>query len=318
MQKTLIEQDGLRSYMILQKEQEEDAFWYKMLEQNQIQGMLAISVRVVDNHRQYCYDVTGMQSLQSYGEGHSLDYPQLKKILESIAGTIAKASEFLLSENGYLVSAEQIFIDAFCNVWLGYFEEQDETLEGRLQMFAEYLLGIVDHQDRKAGEFVYHFYDEMMETASLQALQNFLGKYEEEKKTGLQSQKFLFQSKEKSRDTDEEKGREKEWYLAWQQDMRKGILRFFCGSKSVVLIELSKFPCTVGRDAMSDYCIRNMGVSRSHFRIEKKKEKLYITDLHSHNGTWLNGKKLKAGVQTRLKTGDRIMVAGEVYRLQVL
>lgn len=314
MQKVLMEQDGLQSYMVLQKEQKENAFWYKMLEQNRIQGMLDISVRVIDNQRQYCYDVTGLQPLQSYGEEHLLGYSQLKKILEGIAETIGRASEFLLSENGYLVSAEQIFIDGSCNVWLGYFETQEETLEEQLKVFAEYMLGIVDHQDRKAGEFAYRFYDKMMENASLHDLQRFLEKYQ----NGLQRQKPLLQSRERAKDIKEEKAVQKAWYLAWQQDMRKGILRYFCGSKSMVMIELSNFPCTVGRDAMSDYCVRNMGVSRSHFRIEKMKEKLYITDLHSHNGTWLNGKRLKAGVQTRLRAGDRIMLAGEVYRLQVL
>lgn len=316
-----IETDGAHTYMILPGEQE-DAFWYRMIEQNQIRGILSLSVRTIDNCRQYCYDVTSLQSVKSCAEDKPLGYLQMRRILECIAETIAGASEYLLSENGYLLTPEHIFLDAMKGVQLGYFETSENTFGAQLQALAEYMLAAVNHQEQQARTFAYSFYDKMMEHASLHNLQEFLKQHEGQEE-GV-NKHCLFTpwagdvGKKESEHKKEGKKTEKTWYLAWQQDTRMGVMQFFCGSKSRVLIELSKFPCTIGRDASADYCIQNTGISRSHLRIEKKECKLYITDLHSHNGTWLNGKKLKAGIQTRIKEGDRIMLAGEIYRLQTL
>lgn len=309
MPEMLIEKEGAHTYMVL-PDAGENAFWCRMIEHNQIQGMLALSVRTVDNCRQYCYDVTNLQSLKSYAGDKSLGYLHICRILESIAKTIAGAAEFLLSENGYLLSPEHIFLDAMEGVWLGYFETPENTLGQQLQSLAEYMIGAVDHQEQQARAFCYQFYDKMMEHASLYDLQEFLRQHKGQEKSVTAS----VNEKHKQ----EKKKTEKTWYLAWQQDTRMGIMRFFCGSKSRALIELLKFPCTIGRDASADYCIQNAGVSRSHLRIEKREGRLYVTDLHSHNGTWLNGRKLKAGTQARVREGDRIIIAGEVYRLQTL
>lgn len=309
MPEILIEKDEAHTYMVL-PDAGENTFWRRMIEHNRIKGMLSLSVRTVDNCRQYCYDVSSLQSMKSYAENKPLGYRQAYGILKGIAETIDGASEFLLSENGYLLMPEYIFLDAAESVWLGYFEMQDSTLGGQLQTLAEYMISAVDHREQQAGEFCYRFYDKMMEHASLYDLQEFLRLYE--------SQTKRQESGAAGKHKKEKKKTEKTWYLAWQQDTRMGIMRFFCGSKSRTLIELLKFPCTIGRDASADYCIQNTGVSRSHLRIEMGEGRLYITDLHSHNGTWLNGRKLKAGAQARVREGDRIMIAGEVYRLQSL
>ena len=48
------------------------------------------------------------------------------------------------------------------------------------------------------------------------------------------------------------------------------------------------------------------GVSRQHAELIPAEEALYLLDLGSTNGTWLNGSYLKPGQRRRLSAGDRL------------
>ncbi len=60
----------------------------------------------------------------------------------------------------------------------------------------------------------------------------------------------------------------------------------------------------VGRAEECDVCIDDAKLSRRHFVIEKDGEDLYITDLHSRNGTMLNG--IRVVDRQKLTNGDKI------------
>lgn len=48
------------------------------------------------------------------------------------------------------------------------------------------------------------------------------------------------------------------------------------------------------------------GVSRYHANIKRKGNMLYIADLRSRNGTWLNGKRLVGSEERLLRDGDAV------------
>ncbi len=52
--------------------------------------------------------------------------------------------------------------------------------------------------------------------------------------------------------------------------------------------------------------LNNQTVSRKHARLEWRKDKWMLVDLQSTNGTFLNGKRLQAEVETELKAGDEV------------
>ena len=62
---------------------------------------------------------------------------------------------------------------------------------------------------------------------------------------------------------------------------------------------------SVGRDSANDLCIRDRAVSRRHFAIEKTDSDFHITDLESHNGTFVNGIPVR---RKPLAHGDTIRV----------
>jgi len=80
----------------------------------------------------------------------------------------------------------------------------------------------------------------------------------------------------------------------------------------------TKFPLIIGKN--SKYCnilINDNAVSRIHAQIEKEEEKIYIKDLNSKNGTYLNGKKIARMKRRIIKSGDYIRVGKEEIKIAI-
>jgi pSer/pThr/pTyr-binding forkhead associated (FHA) protein len=65
---------------------------------------------------------------------------------------------------------------------------------------------------------------------------------------------------------------------------------------------------TIGRDAKNSITLDDKLVSREHAVIQKIKDDFYIQDLHSTNGTHVNGTKIPPGDYVRLNLSDTILI----------
>ncbi|MHB8441208.1 MAG: FHA domain-containing protein [Candidatus Tyrphobacter sp.] len=65
-------------------------------------------------------------------------------------------------------------------------------------------------------------------------------------------------------------------------------------------------PATIGRGADADVVVDDPDASRHHARLEAENGIVYVTDLESANGTFLNGRRLRQAIEVR--PGDRIDV----------
>lgn len=57
---------------------------------------------------------------------------------------------------------------------------------------------------------------------------------------------------------------------------------------------------------LTPYLTTEHGVSRRHAELVPTPDGLYLSDLGSTNGTWINGQYLEPGVRYRLTPGDRV------------
>jgi two-component system cell cycle response regulator len=70
----------------------------------------------------------------------------------------------------------------------------------------------------------------------------------------------------------------------------------------------------VGRSAMADISLKDPGVSRVHTRIESRLEGIFVRDLDSLNGTYVNGERV---LERQVEDGDRIHI-GQITLLQLV
>lgn len=64
-------------------------------------------------------------------------------------------------------------------------------------------------------------------------------------------------------------------------------------------------PLTIGRKETNHIVITNLAVSSNHAKVECKDDGIFISDLDSKNGTFVNGKTITS---CRLKDGDEIVI----------
>lgn len=65
-------------------------------------------------------------------------------------------------------------------------------------------------------------------------------------------------------------------------------------------------PLTIGRDSTVQLVLRDPETSRRHARLETQNGTVFIRDLESSNGTFLNGRRLESTIEVR--EGDEIDV----------
>jgi pSer/pThr/pTyr-binding forkhead associated (FHA) protein len=60
---------------------------------------------------------------------------------------------------------------------------------------------------------------------------------------------------------------------------------------------------TIGRSSDNSISIQDLSVSRKHAKITFSRDRYFIEDLASQNGTWINGHPMDPGYQIELKRG---------------
>ena len=80
-------------------------------------------------------------------------------------------------------------------------------------------------------------------------------------------------------------------------------------------IELGKPSFVLGKNPeKSDYAVAdNTNISRAHAVITMRNGRYYVMDQNSTNGTFINGRIIKAGQETEILPGDCLMLANEEF-----
>ena len=87
------------------------------------------------------------------------------------------------------------------------------------------------------------------------------------------------------------------------------------GGKPVKKFTFDKEQVAIGRDATCDIVIDNVGASRRHAVIEKTPEGFVLSDLQSHNGTFVNGEKV---FHHRLSDNDEFFIGKYAFQFEAL
>src|ERR1700743_2316827 len=101
--------------------------------------------------------------------------------------------------------------------------------------------------------------------------------------------------------------------IAPRSDARSFVLRFISGK-----YQGGEFPIAtdkqilVGRSSDLDMVLVEDMVSRKHARIAMQGDQIWIEDLGSTNGTFVNGEKVK---KARLKEGDRVLIGTSILKV---
>ena len=90
------------------------------------------------------------------------------------------------------------------------------------------------------------------------------------------------------------------------EEAKHPYLTFIAGPRLGELVRIEREVCVVGRSPDCDLWIEDGAISRRHFRIKFRKNRVSIEDLGSTNGTYVNGERVS---ESELKDGDKIQIS---------
>jgi len=73
---------------------------------------------------------------------------------------------------------------------------------------------------------------------------------------------------------------------------------------------------TIGRSSDNDICISDIGSSRHHAKFVKKDDRIFITDLKSSQGVFIDGEKIAPGLEVELKKDMTLMIGNTILSFQ--
>ncbi|MBW2063324.1 MAG: FHA domain-containing protein [Deltaproteobacteria bacterium] len=74
-------------------------------------------------------------------------------------------------------------------------------------------------------------------------------------------------------------------------------------------------PVSIGRSHHNDVQIKDLAISRRHLEIIRREGKYFIKDLKSKNGTFVNGKRIRPGLECEIRKAASIVIGMSVISL---
>lgn len=133
----------------------------RMLEANEIEGLLGIRGRGMNGRSCYDYNVSGKTSIKAMYERSEISAKDIKKFLEELRNIIQNVSKYLLNIHCILLDPEYIFYEDekfyFC-----YYPPKTTELWEDVHKLAEYFVKRADYKDQECVKIVFLLHKETM------------------------------------------------------------------------------------------------------------------------------------------------------------
>lgn len=164
--KTDFKKDISNSYMIINyfsiKEndlnEENISYSIKMILNNDIEKLLHMELRIIDEENYYYYDINEKQKLVEICENNLINGDMLENIIKSLFKCIDNIKNYLLSENDLILELDKIFLDENQDVYFCFIPAYSKDIREQLCDLLEQLMKKINHKDKKAVMLVYNMY----------------------------------------------------------------------------------------------------------------------------------------------------------------
>lgn len=147
-----------RNYIIIKSEQFGD-FQTQMLLHNDIPGLLNLQVKNSNNEYEFCYEISSLQPISRIYEHKEISYQNLATILRGISEAVKSARNYMLDNNGLMISPTYIYADVeSLSLKLIHYPMYDNDVKESYRCLSEFILDRIDHQDNKAVMLAYDLF----------------------------------------------------------------------------------------------------------------------------------------------------------------
>lgn len=148
-----------QNYLVYKNERGEENYELRMLAENQINYLLPVELRSIDDRDDIYYKIESFQSLSKVYKNREMKLEDVRMILIGLTGAIAAIQEYMLDEGHVVLLPEYIFIHTERGeVRLLFHPFYEGDIREGIKEFANYLIGRIDHTEQQAVMMGYQFY----------------------------------------------------------------------------------------------------------------------------------------------------------------
>lgn len=145
------------------KKSKQRDFRDKMLQYNEVAGVLKYTTRELNGEETYEYVIGERDSLEDICAKRKADCMMIRTVLEGILETVIQAREYLLSEDDFLIRPNTVFLGEGYSVSLPYYPGGGSDLAGMMRNLGEFFLDKLDYGDEAAVMLAYGYYTKCKE-----------------------------------------------------------------------------------------------------------------------------------------------------------
>ena len=301
-------EQGTGKYVTIAADEETALRWsgdigFKMMQYNQIRGVLPISQQYIDERLHVYYEVNKMQTLESMYAEAGLSVDKALKILLSLLQTVQGAEQYFISAEQFVLNEQMVFLSRDnSRIWLCYHPDHDVEIAEGVRAVMEFLMKRILHSNRTATASFYGLYDMVCERRCTMA--------ELAEHIIRQQSVSQEQTKDVSRTLQPKADSKLQLSLHGKRALPQQTLQSICVP---AVISLLKSEVHIGRLQTEDVCIPIDYISREHAVLYIDDDQIQIEDCDSANGTFLNGEQLMPHVRTTCNPGDLISFSDITY-----
>lgn len=147
------------SFLIILEDDPGDVYTTRMLTENQISGVLALSVKQIDRQTAYYFEISGRQSLQKLLEKRQITAEELRRLFYGIERSLLALEEHLLEVEKLLLEPEFLYVlPDFSQVFLCCHPGASGDFFAGLRLLSQYLLNKIDHLNQNSVELAYEIF----------------------------------------------------------------------------------------------------------------------------------------------------------------
>ncbi|WP_408069776.1 DUF6382 domain-containing protein [Butyrivibrio sp. JL13D10] len=182
--------DAKHNYIIMQtKQDEENIFQYKMLENNQINGLLPFTLRNMDECYYLYFEIDKKQSIKNRYCRKKMTYEAIVHFFEDYIRASKSLGDYLLDPCHIVLSPEAIFEELSTGNFSFIYDPGYEALEN--QSFLENLMEYADMEDEKGSKLIYKLLDSLYDGSELDI--SFVENVLEEEKNEGEKERFVIE-----------------------------------------------------------------------------------------------------------------------------
>lgn len=159
--KITYKKDLHHNYLVVPADQKntDEAYCVKMLQANNISGIIKPEHRIIDGQVHYYFDITSKQSLDTIHAKTTINYDKIKRLFIDLIDIISRSYEYLLNENDLLIYPEHIYIELSSGqADICYLPGYNKDLAKQIVELVEYIMNKIDYKDKEAVLYVYNIY----------------------------------------------------------------------------------------------------------------------------------------------------------------